>query len=364
MKQALQILMILAAASAGFAQDDQHVIRQTASVAIMPVYQRWLLQGNEIFSQKSTSLTWYHPLGRDAGVMARGAFASSTGGVSSLTGLVDAQVMGNYYLEDANLVFGLGVNIPSGKRSLTPGEFATSFLISNSVFRLHVPNYGMGVNISPTIMWALPMGPSVVTGLGATYQYRGKYNPVAGLGDFDPGDEVSLATGIDVKMDAATTLTLNLIYTHFMKDRIDQIEVFTSGGKLLAALEFKRAFGLDELRLTGIYRHRAAGEQVIPGLQLSTQERTEPDQIELAGMVKIVASRLLTLHIGADIRVQELTPAAFSGSALASLSLGPEFTVSDHVSIPLRIRYASGYTNANRSLTGMEAGLGIILVYP
>ncbi len=364
MKRAFQILLTMIAASAALAQDDQNVIKQTASVALMPLYQRWSLEGNEIFSQKSTALAWYQPLGRDAGVLVRGAYAASTGNVSSLTGVSDVQLLGSYYLEDASLVFGLGVNVPSGKRSLTPEEFATSFLISNSVFRLQVPNYGMGLNIAPTVTWALPLGSSVVTGLGATYQYRGKYSPVAGLGDFDPGDEIAVATGLDLKTDAATTLTLNLVYTYYMKDKINQVEAFSSGGKLLAAVEFKRAFGLDELRITGVYRHRATGEQSIPGLQLATQERIEPNQIEVAGMFKIAASRLLTLHIGADVRVQELTSASFSGSTLASLSIGPEFTVSDHISIPLRFRYASGYTNANRSLTGMEAGVGLVFSYP
>lgn len=364
MKMVFQIGVALLVASGAVAQEDQNVIKQSASVALMPLYQRWSLQGNELFSQKSTVLAWHQPLGRDASLQLRGAFAASAGAVPSLSGITDVQMAGKYYLEDANLVIGLAVNIPSGKRSLTNDEFATSFLISNSILRAQVPNYGTGVNILPMLSWALQLGSSVVTGFGATYHYRGKYSPVAGLGDFDPGDEFSVASGLDVKLDAATTLTLNLIYTHYQKDKIGTLETFTSGTKLLTAIEFKRAFGFDELRITGMYRHRAAGKQSIPSLHFATQERIEPDQGELAGVFKIAASRLLSLYFGADVRLQELTAASFTGSALVSLSIGPEFTFSDHVTIPLRFRYTSGYTNANRSLTGIEAGIGIVFSYP
>jgi hypothetical protein len=347
-----------------YSQTDEDVISQKGSLAFTTVYQQWSSGGSQMFSEASALLSWYQPLSREASVALRGSFASVSGdGLTALRSLTDAQLNGNYYIESADIVLSLGLNIPSGKKTLTFEEFGTSFLISNSFFRLQVPQFGMGFNASPSIIWAAPISDRFVVGAGAAYQYRGAFEPIVGLGDYDPGDEISFTGGCDVKVNPTSSLSLDAVFSLYGKDQLDKVEIFAPGNKLLLALRYEKLYEFDKLSLNVIARVRSEAEAKIAGVFLPTSERVEPNQFEIGAAYAARFSDRFVFRFMVEGRINEETLDPFSDATLGAVGLSPEFNVSDVLFIPVRFRYYFGTVKGSVSLSGIDAGIGVSVTY-
>ena len=346
-----------------FAQDDQNVVSQTGSLTLTPLYQRWSSDGNELFSETSTGLAWYQPLSREASILVRSSYASASGNITSLSSLNDAQIAGTYFIEPANTVFSLGLNLPTGKSNLTPEEFETSFLISNSSFMLQVPHFGAGLSISPAATWAIPLSEEFVGGLGVMYQYRGPFTPLEEAGKYKPGDEVSFTGGLDARIDPVSTMAVDAVFTLFGKDKLDGKTIFSAGNKLLAALRFKRYFTLDELTVVAVFVTRSNAKVNDGNSLIPARDRIEPNRLDFATHYMMRVSEYLTLRGSAEARLFQETSADFSGSRLFAVGAGLEFTLSDNIAIPVRLKYTFGKTKGEASLQGMELGLGLVVSY-
>lgn len=343
-------------------QQEENVVSQRGSLQILPLYQRWTLD-NAAFSQASSVLSLYQPVMRDANVSMRGSFGSASGDITSLSGLADVQLSGNYYLESANLVFSLGVGIPSGKKKLTPTEFLTSMLLTNNVFRLQVPHFGTGFNFAPGLVWAIPVNDDFVLGLGATYQYRGSFSPLEGFGSYDPGDEVSGTVGLDIRIDETSSLSADVIYTYYNKDKVDGLQIFAPGGKVLAALQYKKYFNLDELFFLVTFRTKAKADIAIGNLLQPLNTRVEPNQGEVLAAYTVHFNKQIAMQFLVEGRFFQQTTAPLSGFNLFGIGIMPEFFLSESVAIPLRIKYVYGKSKTNGKLSGIEAGLGVVVQY-
>ena len=67
----------------------------------------------------------------------------------------------------------LGANLPSGKSEVTPEEFVTLSVISQSLFNFRTPSLGQGLGYTPGLTVAFPLGNQLALGLGVAYQRRG-----------------------------------------------------------------------------------------------------------------------------------------------------------------------------------------------
>lgn len=239
----LLIVLLITAINA-----DAQTISQTGYVRIMPLFQGWRLTGGNDFAELSIAEIVYIPLRRNLSMTLRGGQATIGGdNLQRLSGVTDTQLAFNYYLEPAKLLFNLGLNLPSGKKELTLQEFQTDTLISKNIFNLQVPNFGQGFNFSSGLTWVMPLNENVVIGLGASYQFKGKFKPLSVfVEDYNPGDEFLATGGIDLRLNETTTITSDVIFTIFGKDKIGQTEVFAPGNKLVANLQFRKYFNFDE----------------------------------------------------------------------------------------------------------------------
>ena len=362
MKRILTIVLI-GIACPSLAQEDGEIINQQASVSMVPMFQQWTSGGVTLFSEVSSTLTWYQPLTREASVSLRTSYAAASGNVTSLQSLNDVQLNLNYYFEPADMVFGLGLNLPSGKKKLTQGEFETSYLISNSLFRLQVPHYGTGFNISPTVSWAVPVSDRVVVGVGAMYFYRGSFDPVIALTNYDPADEITLSAGCDVRLDPVSTVSFDAVFTIFGKDKVNNVEVFAPGRKLLGGVRFKRYLGFDELSFSAVARFRSNTEVRIGNVLLPNQERVEPNQLELGGFYAAKLTNIFVLRFLLEGRFFEESSDPLSGAVLGMVGVGPEFSVSGSIKIPVLLKYTFGNVKGNTSVSGLDAGVGITFTY-
>ena len=148
------LLFISFISTATFAGNDNYIISQKGYIKLMPNFQMWSIESNYDISEISFPIMVYFPISRKFNLSLRSNQANIAGDVNTLSGLADTQLSCSYHLENAHLVFNVGLNLPSGKKELTVTEFQTSSQIAYSYFNFKVPGFGQGFNVSPGISWA------------------------------------------------------------------------------------------------------------------------------------------------------------------------------------------------------------------
>src|SRR4030042_3523372 len=112
--------------------------------------------------------------------------------------------------------------MPTGRKKLSMDEFITSYQISLNQYNFAVPNFGQGFNLAPGISWARPLKANIVFGAGISYQYRGPFEPFAGMsGKYDPGDEILLTGGLDFRLTETSTFSTDMIWNSYGADRLN-----------------------------------------------------------------------------------------------------------------------------------------------
>lgn len=360
------IIAVLVLAQAATAQtrlhDDPYVISQRAAVNLSPLYQSWFVGGRR-FSEASSVISIYQPLAREASASLRGAMGAADGDLTSLSGFTDVQLAGDYYVESANLIFNLGIGIPSGKRNLSLAEFLSSILITNNLFRFQVPHFGTGFNVAPGVLWALPLNEDVVLGFGAGFQYRGAFNPLTNFGSYNPADEISGAAGIDIRLEETSSLSADVVFTRYGTDEIDGQPLFSPGNKILISLQFTKTFDVDDLIVRATHRTKARAEIALAGPLTPLVERVEPNQTELMCGYTLHTSEKFSIQFFAEARFFEETSAPFSGFTIVGVGVSPLLTIADQVTLPFRIKYSYGSGPGNTTLSGIEAGVGVAVSY-
>jgi len=338
------------------------LINQQRFVRIMPLYQRWMIAGDNAFSEFSIPVLVYFPVQRHWSLSLSGSQATAKGdNLANLSGLTDTQLGLNYHIESTNLLLNLGLNFPSGKGELSLPQLETSALFSSNIYQFQVPNFGQGLNISPGATWALPVRDNLVLGIGASYQYKGKFTPLTNSGlDYDPGDEILLTGGFDLRLGPTTTLTGDLIFTLYGTDKINGREIFGAGNKLVANLQFRKYLGFDEIWLFARYRSRAKNDLVVGGALVPEKEKTNPDQVELIGQYRRRFSRRFSASFFAEGRFYQDT-SAFDGVNLFGAGLAPAIALSSNFQLLAQFKYQTGRFAEGASVSGLEAGLGTVV---
>ncbi len=359
MKRLLLPLLLLGLVSEGFAQEGDLYLssqQQPVRVSIGAVYQRFT-DDDRAISEVTAPLALSAPLGRSFGISLTASPASATGdAVQSLSGFSDAQLGLSYYqkIGQSSVVASLGVNLPSGKRELTLEEFTTTVLLSQHFFNFRLPGFGQGFNVEPGLVWAFPVGEGVVLGLGVAYQVKGPYKPLEGsTDDYDPGDELLLTGGLDLRLGPTTNLSADLTYTHYAPDKVGDAEIFSAGDRVTATGQLLSFFGRHELRLTARYRGQARSS--IPAtFGLAAEDlRTLPALVLLLGSYRHQVSGPFVLGVLAQARAFGETD-VFESKTLFDVGLAPEVALSPTVRLRARFVYTLG------DISGVEAGGGLV----
>jgi hypothetical protein len=359
----LFLILFLCAAGA-FAQSDQYVISRQGSVTVFPAFQSWSAKdANTSFSQVSGTVSAYIPAGRSLAFTLRGSGEGSSGDVAKLNGLSDAQVGVQYYMESIGTVFSLGVNAPSGKKELTRDEFLTSVLFSNSLFNLQVPVLGMGFNVNPGVAVVIPVNESFVLGLAGAFQYRGPYKPREGLGEYDPGDEITASAGLDYRINDAVSVSTDFVFSSYTADKFEGNKVFASGNAYWVNIQYRQYFRENELKVFAGYRTKSKGQIAGVGGLVDEQERLEPGRADLAVSYRVVFNQRVNVTFGAEGRVFESTPAPFAGAKVFGAGASPVFALGGGFSVPARVKVYVGKLKGSETLTGVEAGAGLTYVF-
>ncbi len=372
MKILVILTLILTLTALPYAQD---IISQRGIIQFMPLYQRWGINDGDNFSEFSMPLFIYFPVNRNFGLSLRGNGASASGdNLETLSGLTDTQLNANYYIENANVIFNLGINLPTGKKDLSLQEFRTSNLISHNIFKFQIPNFGQGLNVTAGFTWVQPLNESVVFGLGASYQYKAGFKPLKNfIENYNPGDEILLTGGFDVRLSPTATLSSDVIFTIFGTDKIGDDEVFAPGNRLVLNGQFRKYFNFNEFRLFVRYRIRAKNEQaIVLGEALSQEtEKTFPNQLEVLSYYRIRFNQRFYSRVLFEGRFYQKAPGFVSfqetltsaGVNLFGFGLISEILPSLNFSVPVTFKYFLGSFKEGPDVTGLEIGLGLKLNY-
>ncbi len=356
----LLIFLLLVPALRLYAQDGapyQYTLRQPARIEVMPVYQSFDIDGRTL-TEFTVPVRAFVPLGRNHGLTFLGGSAGASGdGLADLSSVTDVQIAlsGYYPMGGGSLVANLGVNLPSGKIELTPEEFQTAVLFGQYVFDFDAPVFGQGLNVAPGLTYAHQIAPGLAAGLSAAYQYRGPFKPLVDMqDDYDPGDEVTLAAGLDVRLASVWSVSGDVGFTRYAADRVGEADTYTSGNRISVTLGLLGRPGFNTLRL--IARHRIKEKSEAPGLGQTFQVIPNLSEAFAEYRARLTATFFVT-GLARARRFAELDACAdptCRARTYFDLGLMPEVRLAPALTLALRGTYRAG------DLTGFELGGGLI----
>ena len=130
-------------------------------------------------------------------------------GEHKLSGLGDLRLQANHSFADDQLLVSGTVNLPTGKKELSPEQSPILSALAQSYLELPMRKFGEGFGFSLLVGGALELKPGLRAGGGVTYEYVGSYTPYDGVSHVDtltsdtvrfdgynPGDVISVNGGL------------------------------------------------------------------------------------------------------------------------------------------------------------------------
>lgn len=194
------------------------------------------------------------------------AFASSDvlvngSSQSSISGLTDTQLRGNFTLGDRLLVFTVGVNLPTGQYTIPEGQQEAAGQIGNDFLNFPVSSMGNGFAGTGGVAFARAIG-SWNLGAGASMRKSSEFTAysVANTGlRFTPADEYRLNLGLDRPVGDGQ-LQFGLSYSAFGEDLADTT-TYSTGDRLIASGSWSFPVRSTSVFLSGWNLFRMEGEQ-------------------------------------------------------------------------------------------------------
>lgn len=358
MKKLLFAVVLLAPQSGAVGQAGEIYLsnaRQPVRVSMMAVYQRFV--DEQTVSQVSAPLLLVLPISGNVGVSLQTSPATSSAtDLDGIGGLSDARLSFSYFgrFGASSLGANLGLNLPSGKRQLTPEEFRTSVLLSQNMYDFRVPVLGQGFNAAPGVTVATPIAERIVVGFGFAYQYRGSFEPIDGGGTYDPGDEILVTGGLDAALDPDWRLSADVSFARYQTDTMDDVDRYRAGNKWIATAQLMRQGEVGVLRFLARYRTRSKGELPAAGEDdfVTEAERTVPDQGLLHASLRLETSDVAAITLLLQGRHYSET-GAFPSASLVDVGAMPEYRLSTQWRLLSRFVYTLG------DFSGFEGGVGL-----
>jgi len=162
-------------------------------------------------------VAWTH-----ATVSMRGAGSPSY----TLDGFTDTRLRASVRLGGDALLATFGVNLPTGKTTLSGDELAVESVIGAPALRFETPALGTGWGGTGGLVYTRQIG-AWSYGLGASYEYRGQYSPAeaqalgltTGSLDLRPGQAIRLSLGAGGLV-GQSAMSVSLASTLYTRDRI------------------------------------------------------------------------------------------------------------------------------------------------
>jgi hypothetical protein len=239
--------------------------RRPVEVGIEPAVQR-VFDGGNVLEQQSASLWLSVPLGASTQVWARTHAGRTTAtGLAALSGWGDTQVglAATWSIGGSSLVANVSGNLPTGRSTLRAAETRTSALLSQQAFGIRMPSFGQGWGARSGLTLAVPIGETVMLGLGGAYHYLAPYTPLDGIdAAYAPSNEVLVASGFDVRFSERVAWSTDLAYTLYGVDQLNGLTVFEPGDRWTITSQLRLLAARRDLRI--LSRYTGQGRSLVP----------------------------------------------------------------------------------------------------
>lgn len=258
------------------AQTAQAQFLQEVGAIVAPHFTQYTIGSGateRIITQTAIPFVLLLPLHERFTVDITTAYASSqlkSGGVtqSTLSGLTDTQIRGNFTVAEDFMVFTLGVNLPTGQYMVTADQADAAGQIGNDFLNYPISSMGNGFAGTGGVAIARPMGEWNL-GFGASMRKSAEFSAYALASSefrFTPADEYRLRIGADRPVGDGQ-VSLGVAYSTFGPDAMDTTS--SGSGKTTASTGDRITLngmwmfpaGRGNVYLSGWNLYRLAGQQ-------------------------------------------------------------------------------------------------------
>jgi hypothetical protein len=288
---------------------------------------------------------------------ARAAY-STTNRSSRLTGFSDTKISAAIVLGEERALLNIGVNLPSGKAQLDPqAELPVAEKITNHALAMPMNYFGGGWDAGAGIAVAGDMGKWVIGG-AASGVYKGEYVPVAGVGTYRPGAEISLSLGVDRAIGERDRIFGDVGYTWYDEDKLNGQKVFQADGRFTASLA--GIFAPDPWQISVLLRNQFKRRS--PFALSNTLSISYGNEFEIAAEFARGYGRGQAWLIVTNFVQHSANEIGLGDATIGSLGPGWRGRISAPLQLETLARFAFGEMNDN-SIWGIEANVGIVLEF-
>jgi hypothetical protein len=190
---------------------------------------------------------------------------------STINGLTDTQIRGNYTLGDNAAIITLGINLPTGEYKVPTEQQAAAGEIGNDFLIYPVTSMGNGLAATGGIGFAHTLGEWNL-GVGASFRYStafDAYQVQTSVLRFTPGNEARLRVGLDRPVGDGS-FNVSLTYSKFGKDAADSYTAPTGDRALAQSALAIPLSGGNDILLSAWDLYRGTSQQVGPAPQTSS----------------------------------------------------------------------------------------------
>jgi len=231
------LLIVVAVLLLAGQADAQIIFGSPPSARARIVYQSWTVE-NDVTGHKFDVNQWYFPIygfvpvAEDwevhVSTATAGTKSDSSGSDVSLNGLNDTRISVLHSLLEDRLLFGAGLNIPTGKTKLDPDQTGLGQVLTTDFLNFPAKNYGEGFGLYLESAYARQVE-RFQFGLGTGYLLSTSYSPIKGSDKYNPGDKFVVGANAGVNHDFGTGYAY-LRYSTFGKSTQDGVDVYKIGG--------------------------------------------------------------------------------------------------------------------------------------
>ncbi len=238
-----------------------------SELRLAPQFMQYQIQApsNETISEIAVPVFVSMPFGSqftlDFGTSYARAKVTNGAAKSEINGLTDTQIRGNYTLGNDFVVVTAGINLPTGRSTVTTDQQTAAGRIGSDFLAFPISNMGTGLAATAGIAVARPMGDWNV-GFGGAVRHSASYDPFDVPGQpvlhFTPGDEYRARVGVDRGL-LAGRMSLGLTYSAFGSDDAGG-SVYNTGNRLIAQAIVTNSLAGSEVTFAGYNVFRAPGK--------------------------------------------------------------------------------------------------------
>ncbi len=237
-----------------------------SELRLAPQFMQYQLKAptNETISELAVPVFVRIPFGStftfDVGTSYARARVTSGAAVSEVTGLTDTQLRGNLTLGSDFVVLTGGVNLPTGRSSVTLDELTAAGRIGSDFLAFPISNMGTGFAFTGGLAVARPLGEWNL-GFAGAVRHSASYEPFKITGQsirFQPGDEYRARVGVDHPFGYGR-VSLGVTYSAFGNDDAGG-SVYNTGNRLIAQAVVANTYSGTDVTIAAYNVFRADGK--------------------------------------------------------------------------------------------------------